>query len=433
MATSTANQEYTIRLHTPHPEQQRIINSAAKRKIVRAGRRSGKTETASIIAVKSFLAGLRPLYATPTAEQLDAFWFLTVKSLYAPIQARILIKNEVEHTITLPGTKNRIKAKTAWNADTLRGDFTDLLLLDEWQLMNESTWGEVGAPMLMDNNGDAIFFYTPPSLIAAGVTKARDPRHASKMYRQALEDTTGLWQAFHFTSMDNPHISQEGLAIVTRDMSLDSYRREILAEDDEIEAGWLVYQKFNERVCVVDPFPIPKNWLIYSGHDFGSANPAALFLAQNPGTGDFFIYKEYSPGSGYSTAQHVENFESITKGYNVIVSVGGNRTTEDEIRQGYGSHGWIIIAPRKKEVKLQIDRTIGHMELNKIKIFKNCTNTLAQISSCMWKLDDEGHVTNDIDNEKKYHLLACLRYIASDFRPDTVRSGNRESKHSMSI
>jgi len=46
----------------------------------------------------------------------------------------------------------------------------------------------------------------------------------------------------------------------------------------------LIYSTFNEPVCVIDRFPIPTNWLIYVGHDFGPDNPSALFVAQDPST-----------------------------------------------------------------------------------------------------------------------------------------------------
>jgi len=36
--------------------------------------------------------------------------------------------------------------------------------LDEWQLMDEITGEDVGIPMLLDHNGDAVFVYTPPSM-----------------------------------------------------------------------------------------------------------------------------------------------------------------------------------------------------------------------------------------------------------------------------
>lgn len=89
--------------------------------------------------------------------------------------------------------------------------------------------------MLLDNNGDAVFIYTPPSLHSRSVSKARDPRHAAKMYKAASQDTTGRWAAFHFSSHDNPHISEDALSEITSDMTSLAYRQEILAEDiDEL-------------------------------------------------------------------------------------------------------------------------------------------------------------------------------------------------------
>lgn len=223
--------ECTVRLRRPHPRQQDFMVSPAKRKIIRAGRRSGKTTGIAIYAVQQFLAGKRVLYATPTADQIERFWHEITLALADPIASKALYKNETKHSVSLRGTEMRIRAKTAWNADTLRGDFADLLILDEWQLMNEDAWEVVGAPMLLDNDGDAVFIYTPPSLRTASVSKARDPRHAAKMFLTAQQDTTGRWAAFHFSSHDNPHISQAALHEITRDMTRLAYRQEILAED----------------------------------------------------------------------------------------------------------------------------------------------------------------------------------------------------------
>lgn len=399
-----------------------FIQSPAKRKIIRAGRRGGKTVGIAIPAVQRFITGNRVLYGAPTTEQVERFWFEICRALAEPISNGILKKNETEHFIEREGTENRIKAKTCWNANTLRGDYADYLILDEWQLMAEDTWEEVGAPMLMDNNGDAVFIYTPPSLFSSGVSKANDPRHASKMFREAQKDNSGRWAAFHFTSYDNPFIDSEALEEVTKDMSLDAHRREILAEDDEIEQSWLVYGAFRTDICSIPRFEIPKNWLIYSGHDFGSANPAALFVAQDTGTGNFYIYNEYLPGSGRSAFEHSECFKEIVKGYNVIKRVGGNVTTEDEIRQAYTAHGWPISPPKHKYVNAQIDKVIGLMQLNKVFIFNDLRNLLSELSNCLWVINNEGRVTDKIRDESKYHLLACLRYIMSDFTPETVSS-----------
>jgi len=431
MAAPT-KQEYKVHLRSSkeHPAQDKFIQSLAKRIVIKAGRRGGKTVGAAKKAVKIFLSGKRVLYAAPTIQQVDAFWFEVNKALREPIEGGVLKKNESEHRIELAGTKQAIRAKTAWNADSLRGDFADLLILDEFQMMAEDAWDEVGAPMLLDNNGDAVFIFTPPSLVSTGVSKAKDPRHASKMFKRAQADTTGLWEAIHFSSHDNPFISQEALTLITQDMSLDAYRREIMAVDDDIEQSWLVYGKFNEHICKIRRFPIPDNWLVYSGHDFGSANPAALFIAQDPATGNFYCYREYAPGGGYSAAQHSDKFKELTTGYNVIKRVGGNQTTEDEIRQAYTAHGWPISAPKIAKVNAQLDRVIGLMELNKLFIFDDMHGLLTQIANCLWILDDENKPTNKVQDEARYHLLACLRYIGSDFTPETVTGTKVQSKHS---
>ncbi|HRS74568.1 MAG TPA: hypothetical protein P5282_06475 [Anaerolineaceae bacterium] len=242
--------DYDIHLPRPHDKQRAFIDSKAKRKVIRAGRRGGKTVGVGIFAVEKFLSGKRILYAVPTSEQVDRFWTTITRALYEPIKAGVFKKNETEHIIELPGTEQRIRAKTAWNADTLRGDYGDELIFDEYQLMNEDSWGVVGAPMLLDNNGNATFVYTPPSLHTRSVSKARDPQHAAKLFKRASLDNTGRWAAFHFTSHDNPYLSREALSEITGDMTNLAYRMEIMAEDiDEVPGAlWKRENIDNSRV-----------------------------------------------------------------------------------------------------------------------------------------------------------------------------------------
>ena len=233
---TTATREHTIRLRRPwEPEQASFVDSDAPRIIIRAGRRGGKTTGIAIRAVKRFLQGKRILYAAPTQDQVDAFWWEVKRALAEPLDAGVFYKNETNHVIELPDTKQRIRAKTAWNADSLRGDYADELILDEWQLMDEEAWELVGAPMLLDNNGSAVFIYTPPSLHSRSTSKARDPRHAADMYKKAQKDESGRWETYHFSSRSNPHISSTAIAELASDMTQLAIRQEIEAEDvDEV-------------------------------------------------------------------------------------------------------------------------------------------------------------------------------------------------------
>ena len=183
----------------------------------------------------------------------------------------------------------------------------------------------------------------------------------------------------------------------------------------------LVYSAFDEKTCVIPRFEIPKNWLIYVGHDFGDAHSAALFFAENPGTGELFTFSEYLPGSEKGIYDHVQDLKQITAGYNVIKRVGGNHA-EGQIRQGYTAQGWTINEPKYSlDVKYQRKKVQALHRLNKIFVFNDMTSYLKEKLSMAYKKDGST-LTDDIDNEKRFHLLASERYILSDFTPETVVS-----------
>ena len=225
-----------IFLPKPHDRQIQFLNSRAKRKVIRAGRRGGKTVGAGMMAVEAMLQGLHVLYAAPTQEQVEAFWNVCRLACEKAIEAGVVQKHETYHLLTRgqKGDAARIRAKTAWDADSLRGDYADLLILDEFQLMNEEAWERVGAPMMLDNDGTAIFIYTPPSIFSRSRTKARDSKHAAKLYKKAEQrmlQGNPRWEVFTFTSHDNPYLSEIALDEITEDMSPLAYRQEIEAED----------------------------------------------------------------------------------------------------------------------------------------------------------------------------------------------------------
>ena len=177
---------------------------------------------------------------------------------------------------------------------------------------------------------------------------------------------------------------------------------------------------------------------MYSGHDFGAANPAGLFFAQvklplPPGAppymrlNDLVCFKEYLPG-GMGAPQHVNAFKEIcgqwladNKDWHPAKSVGGNVTTEEQTRQLYGMHGWPIQAPAITHVSAQIDRVVGLMELNKIYCFEENYNWLEELMNCLWELDRDGKPTNKVKDDNRWHLCSCARTLLSSFVPETVQ------------
>lgn len=242
-----------------HPIQSEFVQSPVKRKVIVAGRRGGKTTGVSILAANRLLQNRRVLYAAPTYDQTEAFWQASKRYFANDIKAGKLYKNETQRIIEL-STGGRIRAKTAWDADSLRGDYADTLIMEEYSLMNPTAWDEVGSPMLLDNNGDAVFIFTP-----------KRKNHAYKLYQRAISDTSGRWQAWHFTSHDNPYLSKEALAEITQDMTDASYRQEILAEFLESEGQ--VFR--NLAACMFAPPTTPaehQGHRIVAGLDWAKQN-----------------------------------------------------------------------------------------------------------------------------------------------------------------
>lgn len=185
----------------------------------------------------------------------------------------------------------------------------------------------------------------------------------------------------------------------------------------------LIYDSFDETVCKIPRFPIPKEWPRFSGHDFGGANPAAMFYAQDPATGYFYAYEEYLPGPGRSTAQHVEEFKRMSAGVTVLKRAGGSHQ-EEEIREAYRAHGWPIQEPKIRDVEAGIDRVYALHKLNKLFVFNDLQHYLDEKLSYSRKLNDDYQPTDQIEDKERFHLLDSERYILSDFTPETVE-GNK--------
>lgn len=248
-----------MRARSLHLKQAAIKDSTAKRKVLVTGRRFGKTTLNAELAIMGMLAGKRVLEAAPTAFQTDAFWHECKRALVNLIHAKVVIKNETDRSMEFV-KGGRITSKTAWDADSLRGDSADLLILDEFSLMKADAWNEVGSPMLLDNDGDAIFTFTP-----------QRKNHAYQMYVNALGDMSGRWQAWHGTSFDNTFLSKAALDDIIKDMTEDAYKQEILAEFLSNEGA--VFR--NIAACMKAPSTTPdahKGHRLVMGVDWGKKN-----------------------------------------------------------------------------------------------------------------------------------------------------------------
>jgi hypothetical protein len=235
-----------LRLPVSTPKQKEIEDCPAKGKVVLAGRRFGKTTLFAKNAVGWLLRGEKTIEAAPVTKQTTAFWRKCKHYLAPLIEDGVCRKWETERILEMGS--GYIQAQTAHDEDTLRGDWTNHLLLDEYAYMKPGAWEVVGAPMLLDADGDVMFAFTP-----------NHRNHAFLLYQQALADETGYWQTFHGTSYDNPRLKPYVIDRLKASMTEQMIRQEIYAEFLEGEGA--VFRNIN--ACMTAPQTTPEQ---HNGH-----------------------------------------------------------------------------------------------------------------------------------------------------------------------
>src|SRR3990167_7626761 len=199
-----------------HPKQREIAKSRARFKVIRAGRRFGKTVLAGeIIKAKALSKPSRIAYIAPTYQQArDIAWEMLKKELL-PI---ILNVNEsrLELTVVTQNREESLIILRGWESiETLRGQAFDLLVIDEVAMMRNFwvNWQEVLRPTLTDRKGEVIFISTPKGY-----------NHFYDLSNQELTDKD--FKTFHFTSWDNPHLDRGELERAKETLPKDRYLQE---------------------------------------------------------------------------------------------------------------------------------------------------------------------------------------------------------------
>lgn len=265
----------------------------------------------------------------------------------------------------------------------------------------------------------------PHQIFAA--TNPGPPSHF--LHRLFFEGTRRGYEAYQAGTHDNPTLPKDYVDRL-RSYTGVYYERYVLGRWTGMEG--LVYSSFNEQHCRIPRFEIPENWLYYSGHDFGGANPAAIFYAADKDTGIFYAWQEYLPGGGRSIYEHVQEFKRITAGKNVIKRAGGSHQ-EDEIRQGYTAQGWPIVEPvMSNSVSAGVQRVFGMHSDNKIYVFDDLTHYLREKLSYSYSKQD-GLTTDVIEHKNRFHLMDAERSILSGFTPMTDTATSKTEIHKLGV
>ncbi len=159
-------QAATVRIETgyrPRPQQAALHKSLRRFNVPVCHRRFGKTVWAvnQCIHSSSRCDYPRPRYGyiAPLYRQAKAVAWDYLKGFTAAIPGRSV--NEAELRVDLPWKDARIQLFGGDNPDSLRGQYFDGVILDEYAQMNPKVWSEVVRPAIADRKGWVAFIGTP--------------------------------------------------------------------------------------------------------------------------------------------------------------------------------------------------------------------------------------------------------------------------------
>jgi len=213
------------------PWQQSVWDSKARFKVVAAGRRTGKSRLAAYLLI---FYGLQVksghvFYVAPTQGQArDIMWQNLLEVGHPVIKGSHI--NNLQITLINGAT---ISLKGADRPETMRGVSLKYLVMDEYADMKPEVWEQILRPALADQKGGALFIGTPAGR-----------NHFYELYTYAQHGDDETYEAWHFTSYDNPILDPEEIDIAKKSMSSYAFRQEFLASfeamgSDVFKEDWI--------------------------------------------------------------------------------------------------------------------------------------------------------------------------------------------------
>ena len=198
------------------PWQQEVFESKTRFKVIAAGRRTGKSRLAAWMLIIYALQAKRGhvFYVAPTQGQARDIMWQTLLELAHPIVKSSHINN-LQITLINGAT---ISLKGADRPETMRGVSLKFLVMDEYADMKPEVWEQILRPALADQKGDAMFIGTPMGR-----------NHFYELYQYAELEDDPTYQAWHFTSYDNPLLDPSEIDVAKKSMSSYAFRQEFMA------------------------------------------------------------------------------------------------------------------------------------------------------------------------------------------------------------
>jgi phage FluMu gp28-like protein len=214
-------EEVARRAFRPHSGGQLdVMRSKARFRIVRAGRRWGKTEVAAHEIINAALSksGSMNWWVANRWKNTRRGYRKVLQQLPKELLAKPAPADTSSELVLRLKNGSTIEFYSGESPDSLAGEGVDFAVIDEAALIREHVWYQLIRPTLMDTGGRALMISTP-----------RGRNWFWKLSQRGMKgDST--YESFHFRQSDNPYIPAEETAEAKESLPRVIYEQEIMAE-----------------------------------------------------------------------------------------------------------------------------------------------------------------------------------------------------------
>jgi hypothetical protein len=361
-----------LELPEPHINQQRILDSEARFRVVMCGRRFGKSELSQIEIISNALLGKSVAYITPTYQLARVFFERLIQAV--PFES-----NKSELTIKFPNNGS-VDFFTGERLDNLRGRKFHLVVVDEASFIPnlEDGWLNSIRPTLTDYKGRAIFLSTP--------------KGKNFFYSLFLKGGEPDWEAFRFTTYDNPYIDKGEIDDARTQLPEVVFEQEYMANPAENSSN-----PFGSAYIKQCTFPISPEPAIVYGVDLAKAVDWTVIIGLDR-NGSVCHFDRFQK----DWRQTKQTILSLNKAPILIDSTGvGDPIFEDLQREGLAINGFKFSSTSKQQLMEGLSSAIQQRKITY----------------------PEGNIVNELEVFEYQYTATGVRYSAPPgFHDDCVMS-----------
>jgi len=377
--------------------QNQVANNTSRFKILRCGRRTGKTFFIIIDSITLCLKypNLSLAYVGLTyGHAKDVVWEDYIKFTDGMLD----YKNSSELMLRFKNG-SRIKLYSWDSIDNMLGKKYHKVYLDEAAVAKnlKKAWSDVIEPTLLDYRGAAWFTSMP---------------RGKGQFKSLIDESKQLdeWQDFHFTSYDNesiPNVKDE-LDKKRKHIAPSVFAQQYLAEFTDLEGR--IYTEFIRDNALSDcPFEIERYGLSI---DFGYNHPLASYVYALDKDDNIFVMRELYMRK-LDDQMRLRAIKELTSGIDIDIAVADS---EDPIAiEQLNRELPFFLEPAKKgrdSVSEGINVVKSAFHSGRLRVSDKCINLIDELETYSWKLNKDGIET---DQPIKENDDACdsLRYFVS--------------------